>query len=174
MAVPNKRVGNQKLLTVTKTVDGSYGNKYKKFTFTFNVTGASKSEEFIWSINGKEQTTKLHPGDTFELKHNDSVTIEFDSEREVTISEDSEGYTPKFVLSTDTAAEAGAQNTDTRTFTVSSDTLLSVTNTLAGTVPTGIWLPIKVLIAAGVILLLAIIFTVRRSRKLKKYIKEKE
>ena len=163
--IPNRREGEEKYLTVTKSVKGNFGNKFKKFKFTFEVTGATSADEFTWYMNGEEQTAKLHSGDEFELRHGDTVTIEMNAGTEVTITEYNENYKTKIELVNATDTVVAEKNK--MTFTVDNDTTLSVTNTLEGVVPTGIWLPIGILIIAGTALLFAMIRGRKRIRQLK-------
>ena len=81
------------------------GNKTKDFTFTFTKTGAAVTDEFTWSKNGVEQTTKLHSGGTFTMSHNDEVVITVPKDAVVTITEANEGYNTTFKLGDATAEE---------------------------------------------------------------------
>ena len=133
-------------LTVTKTVHGNFGNVNKDFTFTLTVEGASVDDEYEWSKNGTVQTSYLHSGETFTLKHNDTCTIVLPEGKNVTISENSENYISSFQL-----GSAPPEKTNNKTFTLNSNITLAVTNTLDGVLPTGIKLnmPVFLLITVG-------------------------
>ena len=130
--IPNDHIPPAEL-TVTKTVQGNFGNVNKDFTFTFTVESASAEDEYEWSKNGVSQAVKLHSGETFTLKHDDTCTIILPKGKVVTISENSENYTASFQLGT-----ANAETVNTKTFVIEDNIRLSVTNTLEGSLPTGI------------------------------------
>ena len=148
---PNTYVPPLAELTVTKTVQGNFGSITKDFTFTLTVENAN-DDEYEWSKNGTPQTVKLHSGDTFTLKHNDTCTIILPKGQNVTISENSENYTASFKLGT-----ADEESVSTKTFTLDSDITLAVTNTLNGALPTGIktdiYIPVLLLITVGSLIL---------------------
>ena len=52
-------------LTVSKTVEGTFGDKNREFTFTLDVDGATDGESYAWSKNGEAQSNRLHSGGSF-------------------------------------------------------------------------------------------------------------
>ena len=168
LSVSNKKDNKGYTLTVAKTVAGSMGNKAKDFTFTFNVTaltgsiGITGATEYTWMKNGITQTTKLKTGDTFKLAHGDVVNIVLPDKADVTITEATEGYTSVFRLD----GEQDGTKASTRTITVDADKTLYVTNTLEGIIPTGVSIPIGMLVLAGLIAIGGIVGSVLRQRKM--------
>ena len=161
LMIPNVKVGaGDASLTITKTVTGSMGNKTKNFTFTFTKTGAAATDEFTWSKNGVEQTTKLHSGGTFTMSHDDEVVITVPKDAEVTITEANEGYDTTFKL-----GNADADEVATKTFTVSDDITLAVTNTLNAAIPTGVWMSFGTLLLLGGLCLVGILCMIITGRK---------
>ena len=146
-------------LTVTKTVQGNFGNSNKDFTFTLTVEGAAADDEYEWSKNGIPQTVRLHSGGTFTLKHNDSCTIILPKEKNVTICENSENYAASFQLDSETA-----ETVNSKTFTLSKDTTLAVTNTLNGTVPTGIKMNMPAFLLTMTVSFAAVLFILYRKK----------
>ena len=129
--VPNER--NYADLTVTKTVTGNQGERNRDFTFTLTVAGATAQDTYAWTKNGVVQSTPLTSGGTFTLRHGDTVTITVPQSTNITISEAAAGYTSTFRL-----GEEQAQQQSSRTFSITEDTTLAVTNERSGIVPTGI------------------------------------
>ncbi|MCR4838186.1 MAG: hypothetical protein K5897_04550 [Eubacterium sp.] len=161
LMIPNVKVGaGDASLTITKTVTGSMGNKTKDFTFTFTKTGAAATDEFTWSKNGVEQTTKLLSGGTFTMSHDDEVVITVPKDAEVTITEANEGYNTTFKL-----GDATAEEVATKTFTVSDDITLAVTNTLNAAIPTGVWMSFGTLLLLGGLCLIGIFCITSRKRR---------
>ncbi len=134
ITVPNTPSDNAALLTVTKTVTGSFGNRVKPFTFTLTVDGANPSDEYQWTKNGATQTNALHSGGTFTLAHNDTVTIMLPKGTDITVTEANEGYNTTFTL-----GEEQAENVSTKTFRLSGDTALDIINRLDTPIPTGVF-----------------------------------
>ena len=139
LSVPNeKEAPGSKLLTVKKIVSGSAGDYSREFTFTLTVDSAEPTDGFEWMKNTVTQNTQLHSGDTFSLKHNDSVQIAVPQGVDVTVTENTTGaYSTTFKLN-----NAEPKNRSFMSFTVEEDTTLVVTNTLEHIVPTGIFINI--------------------------------
>ena len=154
LKIPNTPLAR---LTVTKIVQGNFGNINKNFTFTLTVEDAFADDEYVWSKNGTPQTSKLHSGGTFTLKHNDTCTIILPKGKNVTISENSENYTASFKLGADSA-----ETTNTKTFKINSDTKLEVTNTLNGILPTGIKTDMPVFLLIMTVTFAAILFILKQ------------
>ena len=121
-------------LTITKNVTGSLGDRTKEFTFTLTVEGAKVTDEYAWSKNGVAQDTPLHNNSTFTLKHGDVVKIMLPRNKDITIKENNLDYSVSMKLD-DTAATAG----NTKTFQISEDATLAVTNDRGVIVPTGVF-----------------------------------
>ena len=154
--------GNNSYLTITKTVDGNFGNKMKEFTFTLDVEGASEQDAYIWSLNGVKQDTDLRSGGTFTMRHNDVVRIAFPTGTKVTVREDNKEYVASFKLN-----EEEAKNTNTMEIEMTADSILAVTNSLEGIVPTGIHLDFVNLALMAMLFLCGVVIFYRRSRKRK-------
>ena len=121
-------------LTITKTVTGNMGNRAKDFTFTLTVAGVLPTAEFEWAKNGVVQTQKLHTGDSFTLRHGESVTIVLPLDTDITIAENNDYYKTSFKL-----GDAAAEDVTSKTFRLTGDATLAVTNTRDSTIPTGIF-----------------------------------
>ena len=162
LSVENTLGGNNSYLTITKTVDGNFGNKMKEFTFTLDVEGASEQDAYIWSLNGVKQDTDLRSGGTFTMRHNDVVRIAFPTGTKVTVREDNKEYAASFKLN-----EEEAKNTNTMKIEMTADSILAVTNSLEGIVPTGIHLDFVNLALMAMLFLCGVVIFYRRSRKRK-------
>lgn len=121
-------------LTITKTVTGSLGDKTKEFVFTLTVEGANVTDEYAWTKNGVQQNTPLHNNSTFTLRNRDVVKIMLPVNKDITITENNLNYSTSMKLD-DTDATAG----NTKTFRLSDDATLAVTNDLDTIVPTGVF-----------------------------------
>lgn len=131
ISVPNRK--NDVELTVTKDVQGAFGDRTKEFTFTLTVNHAESAEPIAWTKNGVEQTDVLRSGGTFTLRHDDSVTIKVPSGVTITLTEANEDYVAAFRFN-----DAPAVTTNTMTFTLTDNAALAVTNTLDGIIPAGV------------------------------------
>ena len=154
LSVPNtKQETENKLLTIQKIVMGTGADLNQQFTFTLNVESADQSDEFIWMKNSVTQSTPLHSGDTFTLKHNDVVVISVPTQVNLTITEQNLDYISSFKLN-----DEQAHTTNTMTFSITDDSTLVVDNILGSIIPTGVMnnivLPLVMLIALAVMLIM--------------------
>jgi len=134
LSVPNKKEApGYKLLTIKKIVSGSARDYNREFTFTLTVDSAEPTDGFEWMKNTVTQSTQLHSGDTFTLKHGDEVVIAVPAEVNLTVSEQNQEYTASFKLD-----DGQSQAVNTMTFSLTDDATLEVTNTLGMVVPTGV------------------------------------
>ena len=127
-------------LTITKTVTGSLGDRTKEFTFTLTVKGAGENDEYTWTKNGVAQGTPLHNNSTFTLKHGehgDVVKIKLPKNKDITIQENNLDYSVSMKLDDVDDADATAENT--KTFQISKNATLAVTNDRDAVVPTGVF-----------------------------------
>ena len=69
-------------MTLTKKVSGSRGDTSKAFTFTFTLTSGLPStapaDAYPYTItrqDGTQETGVIRSGETFTLRHNESITI---------------------------------------------------------------------------------------------------
>ena len=140
-------------LTVTKTVSGSLGNKALSFGFTLKLIGY-KLDPVPYGL-----TAESFEGDdgiySFSLSHGDSITVTLPIGTEYEITETAvPGYTVR--INNETSADRKI------TGTVADETPITVsyTNTLEGSVPTGIDLasgaPLLMSAAAGLAALIAL------------------
>ncbi len=134
LSVPNEKKNDNKILTVRKVVSGNLSDTQTEFVFTLTQEGAQPSDIYEWYKNGAAQSEGIRPGDTFTLRHNETVEIAVPQNTVLTVSEQSGDYSSSFKLD-----DAAPQNTSSLTFTVEDDTNLVVTNTLGQIVPTGIF-----------------------------------
>ena len=151
-------------LTITKTVDGSFGDRTKDFTFTLSVEGAEATDEYPWSKNGVQQDEPIQNNSSFTLRHGDVVKIMLPVNSNITVSEDNEDYSTSFRLN-DTAATPG----DTRTFLLTDNATLAVTNHLDAIIPAGVFntgAGIEIIILAGFFLCVILAFIVRRFKNM--------
>ena len=121
-------------LTITKNVTGSLGDRTKEFTFTLTVEGAGENDEYTWTKNGVAQGTPLHNNSTFTLKHGDVVKIMLPRNRYITIQENVSDYSVSMKLD-----DADATEGNTKTFQISKNATLAVTNDRDAVVPTGVF-----------------------------------
>ena len=137
-------------LTITKNVTGSLGDRTKEFTFTLTVEGASVTDEYTWTKNGVAQDTPLHNHSTFTLKHGDVVKIMLPRNRDITIQENDSDYSVSMKLD-----DAAATEGNTKTFRISENATLAVTNDRGAVVPTGVFYSMN--IAAYVIMAICLL-----------------
>ena len=146
-------------LTITKIVDGNHGNKDQEFDFTITIEDADQ-DGYAWSKNGEEQTAKIRSGDSFKMKHGDSVMICIpDAPKFVTVSEKKEDYTALFKLGD------VEEKTYFMRFKFTQDVQLLVTNTREAVIPTGIETHATALIAVGILLIGAMLLFLRGRRR---------
>ena len=135
-------------LTVTKTVDGEYGDQTREFDFSVKVDGTDQ--------------------ETFKLKHNGTKEIWLPVDREITVTETKvSGYTIKLEGNKPTGA---VLNDNEVTFTLTADASLDVTNEFDddSIVPSGIEGSKSILIPAFLAILLAfgLVMSIRRRRRM--------
>ena len=130
--IPNTKLESSSVLTVAKTVRGTFGNKNREFTFTLIVSDAQASDEYEWTKNGAVQQTKLHSGDTFTLKHGDIAELILPTDSEVTLTEENENYTAFCTI-----GDLPGKNTNKAEFVLGEDTRVDFVNTLDPVIPTG-------------------------------------
>ena len=149
-------------LTITKTVTGAFGDKTKDFTFTLSVENADPTDVYQWSKNGVLQAEPLCSGAAFTLRHGDIVKIMVPVNTNITISEDNRDYSTRFKLN-DLAASPG----NTKTFRLTDNAALAVTNNLDAVVPTGIFnagAGKEIIIVAGAFLFIFLAVLIRRHK----------
>ena len=134
LSVPNEKKTDSKILTVRKAVSGNAADREQEFAFTLTVEGADPTDTYEWLKNGVAQSEGIHPGDTFYLKHDDTVEIAIPQDSVVTVSEQSGEYSVSFRLNDDPS-----QQTSSLSFTLEDDASLLVTNTFEQIVPTGVF-----------------------------------
>jgi hypothetical protein len=134
LSVPNEKKNDNKILTVRKVVLGDSADFDRDFTFTLAIEGSAPTDTYEWYKNGVAQSEGIHSGDTFCLKHNETVEIAVPQGAVVTVSEQGSNYFASFKLD-----DAPSEKTNSLTFTVEDDTTLEVTNTLGHIVPTGVF-----------------------------------
>lgn len=156
LSIPNTPMQTA-LLTVTKTVLGSNGNRALPFAFTMTVDGARSTDTYEWTKNGVEQNDPLYTGGTFTLMHDDEATITLPAGATVTVSESNGEYITRFRLDDD------EQDTNTMTFVLEDNATLAVTNTLGSIVPTGVSVGV---IAASVLMTASLmtLFLIKRKK----------
>ena len=119
-------------LTVTKIVNGSFGDKTEDFSFTLTVDGAGADDSYAWRKNGEEQTP-IRSGGIFTMRHNDTVVLTLPKETNITLAEDNDGYRTTFRF-----GDAEAEECASKQFVLTEAADLTVTNTCSGILPTGI------------------------------------
>ncbi len=166
LRIPNKKSDRKEAkLNITKNVSGNMGNRSEEFTFSFDVSEDSGSEEYELRKNDGTEVTYIKSGETFTLSHNEKAEIILPVGKEVTISEildGTEGYTSNFKI-----GDGESRQTDTETFTVSEDTDLMIVNTREGVVPTGIWMTFGILLSACIGLIFVIVYLKRKTIRYK-------
>ena len=117
-------------LTVTEEVTGNMGNKTKEFVFTFvsDVPG----ETYTWTKDGVPQAP-IASGDTFTLSHGERAVFDIPVGREVSISQDPDGYEVTF------QTDGGeALPVDHATVVMDEDHVIHVVDRLDLIIPTGV------------------------------------
>ena len=162
LSVPNSKELSTVRLTINKGVGGNMGNKHKDYRFTIEVEDAAESDEYAWTKNGEEQAVKLKSGYTFDMTNADIIVIELPKNAKVTITEENEDYKTQFTL-----GGGEAENTNTKTFEITDDITLNVSNVRSAVLPTGIKTNVKT--AASVLsgIIAAIILLIVRQKKLR-------
>lgn len=168
LKIPNKKEDTEVKLTVSKTVAGAFGNKAKEFTFTFETEDGDPTR---YSYTKKTSSGSLimdqtiMNGENFMLGHNEEIVITMPADTEVTITEsntESDGYVTTVAVDAQTAENARSKH-----LKVSDDTTLSFVNTRDGAIPTGVSIPIGMLVLAGLIAFGGIFATIMRQKKMK-------
>jgi hypothetical protein len=131
LTIPNHLYSPVVNLTITKTVEGNMADLSKEFTFTLTSvedeeTGASYDYQKDGSVGS------LSTGDTFTLKHGDSITITVPKDKEIIITEALTGYKMSWKI-----VDICDIITNVVTVTLDEDTTVEVTNTLNAVAPTG-------------------------------------
>ncbi len=151
--IPNTKE-NEAILTVSKTVEGGYGNKAEDFSFVFKTNDADTTE-YDYAVRDENGTVtggyKISNGKTFTLSHGESVLISLPEGTEVTIEEFD--YSVTGYLTTVAVDNAAAVETRSVTGVISTDTVYAFTNSKEALVPTGVWMPLGGMITLAVILL---------------------
>lgn len=160
--IPNSRDGYK--YTITKTVTGNMGNRNEDFTFEFEVTGGDPNAKYAWTKNNQIQTEQLQSGGTFTMKHGDTIVITVSSGLNVKIKE----QLPVGYESTFNYNNTGAEKVSEKTCEITGDSTLDIVNSRTASIPTGVWLPIAILLEIAAILVLAIIIFMKRARRLRK------
>ena len=126
-------VENELLVTdgvmIRKVVTGDMGDKQKDFTFT--IVQAPAGQKYTWEKNGVQQPLQIGMGDTFTLKHGETVQIFVPDETLLRISEANGQYNTTWVLN---GEELNADQNNTVGF--SDVGLLVVTNDYGTVAPT--------------------------------------
>ncbi|RRD94631.1 Cna B-type domain-containing protein, partial [Clostridiales bacterium COT073_COT-073] len=74
LIIENSKVENADL-TITKKVEGAGADQSKKFKFTITFTGTGADSEYDVEPGNATLTGKIKSGDSFELTHNQKITI---------------------------------------------------------------------------------------------------
>ena len=159
ISVPNTQDGV--MLTVTKSVNGSMGDKTASFGFTVKV-GSLSSYTSYTEVANTGADPNLNEGEmmSFSLSDGQSFSIKVPADVEVTVTEENAGYS-----TTMKAGDADPVSDSTCTLTLSEDTLLAVTNTLNAVIPTGVYTSVRMtVIVFLVVLSLVIVFMIRRRK----------
>lgn len=125
-------------LTITKKVEGTQGDKSKKFKFTIKVAGANGEKYYVKDANGTKiaDLTSNEPKE-IELKNSDSAIITGLSKSDsYTVTEtdySADGYSTTVQVGSDSA-----KNAREATGTITNDTTITVTNKKDVQTPTGI------------------------------------
>ena len=150
-------------LIITKTVTGNFGDRTKEFTFTLSVENAENTDEYTWSKNNIPQAEPLHNNGIFTLRHGDTAKIMLPVNARITVTERNQDYSTNFKLN-DTPETAG----NTKTFLLSDESVLHVTNRREMIIPTGVFhteIGIELLIMAAFFLLIFLSVFIRTSRR---------
>jgi hypothetical protein len=161
LSVPNERISDTVELTIKKLVGGAFADPDKEFTFRLSVSGADENDVFSFMKNGVQQPA-IRSGETFRMGKNDKVIVVVPVGTEITVSEDSDGYEPSFRL-----GEGTAVNDNKLSFVIYQPQTLTVTNTLSGSVPTGVSSNLAaavIMVIVPVMAIAAILWYKRRNR----------
>ena len=156
-------------LTLSKTVSGNQGSRTEYFKFTVTITNPTTGTYTVDKTNGAGNGTTGNPQTItagaptdFYLKHGESIVIkDLPAGATYTISEEKKNYEASYKIGENgtpvTSNATGAQ-------TLNADTDVTFTNTLNGTIPTGVLLtiaPFAVLMLVG---LLGVLVFMRKKR----------
>ena len=130
-------------VTLSKTVTGNQGNKYKLFDFTVSIKNAEQNATYHITGDTEATLTTNASGSgstTVSLRHGQTAVIENLPEGSVyQITEDATGYKVSYVItSTGTIESPTAQNASTAEETIDANDSIVFTNTKNGIIPTGI------------------------------------
>lgn len=166
LKIPNTKDETNVSLTVSKTVTGNLGNKAKEFEFTFETLDDNVEYEYSKKeSDGSISNGKVKSGDSFSLSHGDEVTFTLPKETTVTITESNyaiDGYGTSYKLDEEAAVSARSIKIEK----IVKNTTLAFTNAREGIVPTGVSIPIGMLVLAGLIAIGGIVGSVLRQRKM--------
>ena len=119
-------------LSIKKLISGNFGNKDKEFTFNVTINSAAEGDRFDCSKNGELQAP-MTKNCTFTMKNDDIVVISLPGGTDITVSEDNEDYSTTFCLNS-----GEAEKITSKSFIVTENTSLVVTNSFNKIVPTGV------------------------------------
>ena len=155
-------------VTLSKTVTGNQGSRDEYFQFTVTIAGADKDTNFIVDLTNADKTTKTNAVNTtphenpkmltagedgtitkdFWIQNGQSIKIQgLGDSTGYTVTEADNAYRTKIEVEGDAtnAAKNDIAAVDSKVVTdaaVTADTIVAYTNEKAGTVPTGIVMPI--------------------------------
>jgi hypothetical protein len=132
LSVPNVKINDNAELSIKKLISGNFGNKDKEFTFNVTINSAAEGDRFDWSKNGELQAP-MTKNCTFTMKNDDIVVISLPGGTDITVSEDNEDYSTTFCLNS-----GEAEKITSKSFIVTENTSLVVTNSFNKIVPTGV------------------------------------
>ena len=156
LEIPNQRAAAT--LTVTKTVTGNLGDREKLFTFTLKVAGVNYSGTYTLKRGGTTTVVTTSDG-TFTLANGDSAEFELPP-GQVTVTEANEDYKTTFKLGDGTGEEV-----NTKTFNLSGNMTLAVTNTRNSILPMGAVQSVKITAFVGIAMLIGIFILLMRKRR---------
>ena len=130
LTVPNHLLRPFVNLTITKTVEGNMGDRSKEFVFTLtSVADEEEGDSYEYQKNGS--VGSISTGETFVLKHGESITIAVPKDKEIIITESTHGYKMSWKI-----ADICDIISDVVMVTLDADATVDVTNTLNAVAPT--------------------------------------
>ncbi len=160
-------------LTISKTIAGNQGDKSRTFSYTLTLTSGGNPVTGATHTGGTGWTEGTGGSYSFKLGHNENITItDLPGGVSYTLQEVNDGYTVATAVTGDdtntTAGDiaSGTGNT-VQDSSLTADTTIKITNTLAAAVPTGIADDLRPAMAAGVcgLILLSVLLLGRRRRR---------
>ncbi|HCA22146.1 MAG TPA: hypothetical protein DEO87_07200, partial [Lachnospiraceae bacterium] len=159
ISVPNTR--SFVTLTVTKSVAGSMGDRSASFEFTVKA-GSPAHHTSYKVVDSTAAEPKIKEGEmmSFSLSDGQSFSLTVPADVELTVTEDNAGYSTTMKAGDDDAVSGSECK-----LTLQDDTVLAVTNTLRGVIPTGVYTSLRIEIILFIVIVSFMVILMVKRRK---------